>query len=376
MFKQISSQNVTLSLLSKQNFINIMTYSQSKTIKTVSRNVLWIKMIKILLTFIGIGFVRSQNETISWNFGSFIKPKNHSVEFDIKFVSPTKPGVYPIIFFLTGLDGLAPGFAYVDFMTKLSIETQTIVVSFDSLRFPKLPDKEEKIFSTSLEWTLENLPAFYNNKNTPELIKNKVFPSLENPSLMAHSASGHAVVSYLNETCGRIKALILLDPVDGYDPFGFLKIYITNPPKQLPFVIPTLLIRTGFDNVPANSLFPACAPEKVSNQRFYDSLPGPTWFLNFTQYGHADILDDYLRKIASFICKACENDCEFDLYRSNLVTAINLFYRGINLKNQKYIDALENPENSEYFDPKIRIKSLYKTDGFNILNTGPFCKHK
>ena len=261
-------------------------------------------------------------------------------------------------------------------MTKLSAHTKTILVSFDSLRFPKLPNKEEKIFSTSLEWTLENLEAFFNNNNTPELIKNKVYPSLENTSLMAHSASGHTVVSYLNQTCGKLKALILLDPVDGYDPFGFFQIYITNPPEQLPFAIPTLVIRTGLDNVPANPLFPACAPDKVSNKRFYDSLPGPTWFLNFTQFGHADILDDYLRKVASVICKVCEDKCEFELYRENVVTAITLFYNGINFRNQKYIDALENPKKSGFFDPKIEIMSIYKTNGYHIINTGPFCEHK
>ncbi len=85
-----------------------------------------------------------------------------------------------------------------------------------------------------------------------------------------------------------------MDPVDGYDPFGFLKIFITNPPKQLPFTIPTLIISNGLDSVPANSLFPPCASANVSNIRFYDSLPGPTILLNFTKYGHADILDDFV----------------------------------------------------------------------------------
>lgn len=333
-------------------------------------------MIQALLTLILFDVALCQNQTISWNFGSFIKPKNHSVEFDLKFISPITPGKYAVIFFLTGLDGLAPGFAYIDFMTKLSVQTKTILVSFDSLRFPKIPDKEEKIFSTTLEWTLGNLEAFFNNKNTPELIKNKVYPSLENASLMAHSASGHTIVSYLNQTCGKMKALILLDPVDGYDPFGFLKIYITNPPEQLPFAIPTIVIRTGLANVPVNPLFSSCAPDKVSNKRFYDSLPGPTWFLNFTQFGHADILDDYLRKVASFLCKACEEDCEFELYRDSVVTAINLFYNGINFRNQKYINALEDPENSGFFNPKIKIKAIFKTNGYDIFKTGPFCEHE
>ncbi len=88
--------------------------------------------------------------------------------------------------------------------------------------------------------------------------------------------------------------LILLDPVDGFDPFGIVKDYITNPPIQLPFITPTLIISTGLDSVSIFSHGVACAPANISNVRFYDSLSGPTWFNNFTSYGHADILDDWV----------------------------------------------------------------------------------
>ncbi len=43
-----------------------------------------------------------------------------------------------------------------------------------------------------------------------------------------------------------------MDPVDGYDPFGFLKLFITNPPNQLPFFVPTLIVSTGLDAVSAS----------------------------------------------------------------------------------------------------------------------------
>lgn len=333
-------------------------------------------MIKIFLFSLLTILVRSENQTVSWKFGSFIRPKNSSVEFELKFISPTMPGKYPVIILLTGLDGIAPSIGYMDLMTKTSIETKTIIVSFDILRYPKKPDLEEKVFASSLEWTLENLPGFFVDKSTPEVIRGKVMPTFEQVSLMAHSASGHTVVSYLNETCGIIKTLILIDPVDGYDPFGIFKIYITNPPAQLPFVIPTLVIRTGLDPVPANPLFPACAPDKVSNKRFYDSLPGPTWFLNFTQYGHADILDDKIRKLASLICKVCDKDCEFEMYRNNVVKAIGLFYNGVNNRVDYFIQGLEKPNESKFFDEQIEISSVFHYNGYNVLNTGGFCIHK
>jgi pimeloyl-ACP methyl ester carboxylesterase len=65
--------------------------------------------------------------------------------------------------------------------------------------------------------------------------------------LMGHSAGGHIVTQYLNNTCRFVKGLILLDAVDGMDPFGIIKIYITHPPQMLPFVTPSLVIATGFD---------------------------------------------------------------------------------------------------------------------------------
>lgn len=133
---------------------------------------------------------------------------------------------------------------------------------------------------------------------------------------MGHSASGHTVTSYLTTKCSLIKSLVLLDPVDGFDPFGFIKDFITHPPNQLDFVVPTLLITTGYDSVPAIHGAPACAPANFSNARFYVCLPGPTWMLNFTQYGHADILDDWVTTIFFIVYIFIQNlyKVERDLY--------------------------------------------------------------
>ncbi|CAF1089929.1 unnamed protein product, partial [Brachionus calyciflorus] len=310
----------------------------------------------------------NDDSVISWNFGSYIRPKNSSVEFDLNFFSPTKPGKYPIIVFLTGLDGLAGGFLYHDFSKKLVHETNAILVCFDTVKPPKLPDKEEKLFAKTLNWALENMNGLFDSKNTPFVIKNKVYPIANDVALMGHSASGHTVVSYLNETCGSIKSLILLDPVDGFDPFGLIKIFITNPPKQLPFVIPTLHIETEYDPVSRSGKIPACAPANVSNSRFYDSLAGPTWSLNFTNYGHADILDDWaIKYVGSTICKTCENNCDYSMYRTNVVKAIGLFYNGINQKNSQFVNALEEPNSSGFFDKSLNVLSKYKYNGYNIL---------
>lgn len=119
------------------------------------------------------------DRVVSWNFGSFIHPENLSIQFDLKFFSPTQPGAYPVIIFFTGFDGLVPAFVYVDMSTKLAIETNSILVAFDRLRPPSKPDKEELLFEKTLNWTLNNLNTFFNNKNTPDLIRDLVFPDLK-----------------------------------------------------------------------------------------------------------------------------------------------------------------------------------------------------
>lgn len=37
------------------------------------------------------------------------------------------------------------------------------------------------------------------------------------------------------------------------------------------------------------ALYPPCAPEDMSNDRFSDAWRGPVWQINATYYGHMDI---------------------------------------------------------------------------------------
>lgn len=88
-----------------------------------------------------------------------------------RFYAPTTPGHYPIIIFLTGLDGVALTVLYNEYCTKLAIETNSIIVGFDGLKFPKLPDKEEKLLEITLNWTIANIGGLFDSKKTPAIIK-------------------------------------------------------------------------------------------------------------------------------------------------------------------------------------------------------------
>lgn len=265
----------------------------------------------LLLTFLALthGSVElglrknDPSEVVSWKIGSFIFPnKNSTLHFELKFFSLDQPGNYPVVFFLTGLNGFAPNFFYTDFCQNFVLKTNTILVVLDGLQTSKLPEKEEVLFEATFNWTTQNLMAIFRSDDAPSVIRNKVFPDLNTTgvTLLSHSAAGHTVVSYLVKQCGPVDSLILLDPVDGYDPFGLVKDFITHPPTMLNFAIPTLILSTGLSRQSVNPAFPACAPDLLSNTRFYEVMSGPTWKLNFTDYGHADILTDTVCLNTSF----------------------------------------------------------------------------
>lgn len=62
--------------------------------------------------------------------------------------------------------------------------------------------------------------------------------------LIGHSAANHVFTEYLNSTCGNVKLQILLDPVDGTDPWGIKKDFIITPGKFLPYSTPSLILAT------------------------------------------------------------------------------------------------------------------------------------
>lgn len=82
--------------------------------------------------------------------------------------------------------------------------------------------------------------------------------------MMGHSAAGHVTTEYLNDTCGDFKVQILLDAVDGVDPFGIKKDFIITPGKYLPYAIPVLVLATELDPVSFGPE-PPCAPTNLSN---------------------------------------------------------------------------------------------------------------
>lgn len=221
---------------------------------------------------------------------------NKEVKFSLKIFSPPNPGSYQVVLFVLGLDGIVPSFAYNNLSSLLALESSTIVVAFNKLTLIYLPDEEELYYESTFNWTLANLNELFKSESAPFQIRGLVQPDFDKNgvSLMSHSAVAHTNCLYLVKNCGLIKNLILLDPVDGFDPFGIVKSFVIHPPAKLPFLMPTLIVSSGLSSSKSSFQFEPCAPTNMSNLRFYDSLAGPVWYLNFTNYGHGDLLDEWV----------------------------------------------------------------------------------
>ena len=72
---------------------------------------------------------------------------------------------------------------------------------------------------------------------------------------------------------------------------------------------------------------------------------------------------------------SCERDgCSIDLYLKTTANAVAYFLTAINNKNSVYLKAIEDPVKSSLFKPTISIISEHKYQGYDVLQTGPFCK--
>jgi hypothetical protein len=130
----------------------------------------------------------------------------------------------------------------------------------------------------------------------------EVFLDVKNGfGLLAHSIGGHAMLQMIESiSCFGAQFIALMDPVDGLDPYGFEKQFLIppgiHPEVKVNFSVPVVLLVTGYGwqsvNYPSILHWPACAPANRSGMHWFSSLQNPKWFINFTDYGHMDLLDE------------------------------------------------------------------------------------
>jgi len=256
--------------------------------------------------------------------------------FNLHYSAPDDAGTYPVIFFVTGFSGLAPGFTYSSFVKDVSSKGY-IVVSLDHIKLPNYP-AQGQAFNGVMEWAKAGnlLPAL-------KEAKINAVPDLEHVAVMGQSAGNHVVGQGLSDGCSLAKAQIMIDPVDGFDPFG--KVHsqdLITPGQKLNYTTPTLLLDNELDPKKLNRLFPACAPAELGANRWFDAAAGPVFNVNASKYGHIDCLDDLFIAAGKLICPT-DKSTDKKAYKSHLADSIYIFLTGLFQGEADNFDKMEDP---------------------------------
>jgi len=271
------------------------------------------------------------------------------LDHQIDFWTANAKGTFPIIINLSGMGGIFPGDMYDNMFSQLASHGVAIIQPWAKLSNPSENYHAEWLLSV-IEWAehyMENQLHLGGFAWGLELDWNNIL-------IMGHSSGAHVVVEFLKHHCqnigrGRInvRGQILFSPVDGVDPFGLIHDFAVTPGQYLNYALPTLVITTGLDGVPghlAGDLTPACVPEGLGNKRFYDAMPGSTWMVNATAYGHGDVLDDlyYEGLVATQFCSTDQSQDRV-AYRTFIAGEIWSFVSIVIHQDCQYQQFIQDP---------------------------------
>lgn len=226
--------------------------------------------------------------------------------------APEKEGSYPVMVYVTGFGGSVPGAVYSQ-LGKAMADRGLVVTMLSRAAAPQ-PKTNAGLEALAVPWLEETMPT----------LGMKATADFDKLILSGHSAGNHVTCDFLVNSCGNQKAkgVVMMDPVDGYDPFGMIDNYCTTVGEKLPFDTPALLLRTGLDPVKKHGI--ACAPDRISNQRFFDAWSGPIWLANATNYGHLDVNDADVTAIGGVAC-AAQNTFDDAIYHDHIAELVQRF---------------------------------------------------
>ena len=166
----------------------------------------------------------STNKIHHWSVNTIFKTIPQ-VNFRLDIYSPTTPGSYSILVFLPGLSGLVPALFYNKLVTIIA-EQNVILVGISKIENVK-PEKLAVHLGDFLEWIVKSNDGITHLFEEHKSVKG-VIPNIEQIGFLTHSSAAHPLGQYLNTTCGPLKLIIMMNPVDGMDPYGIIKDFITR----------------------------------------------------------------------------------------------------------------------------------------------------
>jgi hypothetical protein len=173
------------------------------------------------------------------------------------------------------------------------IASHGFLVAGVSYRHAATPQGQSEKLAGTIGWMNANLEQRLQRQGLGDLdldFDNKM-------AIGGHSGGARSVVQMLEDLgCNSAQALVLLSPIDGIDPFGMIDNFVIKPGTPTRAELPLLHISAGLDATPLRDdgpfPFPACAPEDLSNDRYFDAFAShsPAWSTDMTEWGHADII--------------------------------------------------------------------------------------
>lgn len=286
-------------------------------------------------------------------------PDGQSFKFHV-FAPESSTESLPVIFFVSGLSGLAPVSTYSDLLGRVA-DAGHVVVGLDHIAIPNYPQQGQD-FHNILEWAGRGeLVTEFKNQNITAL------PDVENrAAVMGQSAGNHVVGQGLVNGCSIAKALVMIDPVDGFDPFGIIHSQdLITPGQKLSFSIPTLHMDNYLDPAPGLKGV-SCSPAQLSGVRWFDAMQGPVWNVNATKYGHVDCLNSGVGLIGGAACptKPLTNKKK---YRKMLAKSITSFLGAVFDGRTDDLDLLED---ASQFDVEVVVRQDLKGIAHSDVKAG------
>jgi len=286
-------------------------------------------------------------------------PDGQSFKFHV-YAPDSATEALPVIFFVSGLSGLAPVSTYSNLL-ELVADGGYIVVGLDHIQVPNYP-KQGQDFHNLLDWASQgNLVAEFENQ------KIIAVPDVTNrAAVMAQSAGNHVVGQGLVDGCSIAKALVMIDPVDGLDPFGVIQSEnLITPGQKLSFNIPALHMDNYLDPEPGLGGV-SCSPSNLSGPRWFDAMQGPVWNVNATKYGHVDCLDGVGGVLGGIVCPT-NRLTNNKRYRKMLASSITTFLGAVFDGRTDDLALLEDASN---FGVEVVVKQDLKGIAHSDVKAG------
>lgn len=225
------------------------------------------------------------------NHTSFYNALSLFLDTNLEVYAPNAPGNFPVVYFLTGVTDVVPATSYSNFLTHIASH------GFVAVGIWKLDSPLNSFNASWMEATINFVERRLENELHKEGYDSELNVDYLNSLFASHSSGSHIALAQLETECLNFRGLVLLSPVDGGDPYGELPYFVITPGQKVNFSIPTMQLVAGLDHLVSPVTGVACAPDFLSGRRFFDAMSGPAWYINATDYGHADFMDSGAQKL-------------------------------------------------------------------------------